>query len=53
MDTLQDLIEEDKEVEPFRVNYEDDEADDELICLEDLKQPEQMKKQDIDQKNEA
>ena len=51
VDPLLNYLEEDKEVEKFKVNFDDDEDDDELICVEDLNQPEQMKKPSIDQKN--
>ena len=36
VDPLLNYLEEDKEVEKFKVNFDDDEDDDELICVEDL-----------------
>lgn len=51
VDPLLNYLEEDKEVEKFKVNFDDDEDDDELICVEDLNQPEQMKKPNFDQKS--
>ena len=36
VDPLKNYLEENKEVEKFKVSFDDDEADDELICLEDL-----------------